>query len=130
VDVPRPHIRVVAAEIERDGRYLITQRRPEASMPLLWEFPGGRVEPGETDQQALRRELQEEMAIDVHVGELSLHVAHEYEGYTLDLLVYRATTSDEPKPLRVHDLRWVAPTEFDQYEFPGADQRTVDALLS
>lgn len=125
----KPHIRVVAGEIERGGRYLITQRRPQARMPLLWEFPGGRVEAGESDQAALVRELKEELGIKVEVGPLSLHVTHEYEGYTLDLLVYRATTSDEPRALRVHDLRWVEPSEFDQYEFPGADQRTVDALL-
>lgn len=125
----KPHIRVVAAEIERDGRYLITQRRPEASMPLLWEFPGGRVEEGESDEQALARELREEMGISVEVGLRSLHVSHEYEGYTLDLLVYRASTADEPRALRVHDFRWVRPEEFDQYPFPGADQRSVDALL-
>lgn len=125
----KPHIRVVAAEIQRDGRFLITQRRPEATMPLLWEFPGGRVEEGETDAAALGRELEEEMGIRVQVGELSLHVTHEYERYTLDLLVYRATTEDEPRAIRVHDARWVPPTEFDQYEFPGADQQTIEALL-
>ena len=125
----KPHIRVVAAEIERDGRYLITQRRPEASMPLLWEFPGGRVEPGETDAQALARELMEEMGIAVEVGRLSLHLSHEYEGYTLDLVVYRATTADDPRRIRVHDFRWVRAEEFDQYDFPSADQRTIDALL-
>lgn len=129
VAVQKPHIRVVAAEIERDGRFLITQRRPAATMPLLWEFPGGRVEEGESDAQALARELYEEMGIRVEVGPRSLHLSHEYEDYTLDLVVYRATTPDEPQCLRVHDFRWVAPGEFDQYEFPGADQRTVDQLL-
>lgn len=127
--VDKPHIRVVAAELERDGRFLITQRRPEATMPLLWEFPGGRVEAGENDAQALARELMEEMGIDVQVGALSLHLSHEYDGYTLDLVVYRATSSDEPQRLGVHDFRWVRLDEFDQYEFPSADQRTVDALL-
>ena len=125
----KPHIRVVAAEIERDGCFLITQRRPEAAMPLLWEFPGGRVEAGETDSQALQRELREEMGIEVEVGALSLRVEHEYDRYTLDLLVYRCTTSDMPSAIRVHALRWVPPDQFDQYEFPGADQQTVDALL-
>jgi len=125
----KPHIRVVAAEIQRDGRFLLTQRRPEATMPLLWEFPGGRVEDGETDAAALARELDEEMGIRVEVGELALHVTHEYEGYTLDLLVYRATTADQPRAIRVHDARWVPAAEFDQYEFPGADQQTIEALL-
>ena len=77
----RRKIRVVGAMIERDGRYLITQRPPKATLPLLWEFPGGRVEPGETDEEALARELREEMAIAVAVGERVIHVEHAYESY-------------------------------------------------
>ena len=73
----KPHIRVVAAEIERDGHYLITQRNPHAVLPLLWEFPGGRVEMGESDAQALARELHEGMGIEVEVDERSLSVSHE-----------------------------------------------------
>ncbi|HEY6100849.1 MAG TPA: NUDIX domain-containing protein, partial [Anaeromyxobacter sp.] len=72
----RRKIRVVGAMIEKDGRYLITQRPPSASLPLLWEFPGGRVETGETDQAALARELHEEMGIDVQVGDRAIHVEH------------------------------------------------------
>lgn len=126
-------IRVVAAQIERDGKYLITQRKPSSSLPLLWEFPGGRVEEGETDEAALQRELHEEMEIDVNVSEASVAVTHEYSAYTIDFRVYRCTieTPDEQiKKLGIHDFRWVAPSELDDYEFPGADQATVDALLS
>ena len=72
----RRKIRVVGAMIEKDGRYLITQRAPTATLPLLWEFPGGRVEPGETDEEALARELEEEMDISVRVGERVVHVEH------------------------------------------------------
>jgi len=126
----KPHIRVVAAEIERDGRYLITQRRPAAVLPLLWEFPGGRVEPGEPDAQALSREIAEKLGAAISVGELSLHVSHEYDAYTLDLLVYRAQLDGaEPSADKVNDLRWVLPEEFGDYQFPGADQQTVEALL-
>lgn len=128
--VARPHYRVVAALIERDGRYLITQRRPQARLPLLWEFPGGKVEKGETDQQGLARELREEMGIEVEVGPLMLHVTHGYEAYNLDLLVYRCQLRGaDPEPIRVHDIRWVEPHELSDYPFPGADQQTVDALL-
>ena len=127
----KPHIRVVAARIERDGRFLITQRRPEAVLPLLWEFPGGRVETGESPEEALRRELLEEMGIGIEVGPLALEVHHEYDRYTLDLLVYRASiTTGEPRAIRVHDLRWVSPEEFSRFQFPGADQHTVDQLLA
>ncbi len=127
----RPHVRVVAAEIEREGRYLITQRRPQAVLPLLWEFPGGRVEPGETDQDALERELREKLLIGISVNDLALHVSHEYAAYTLDLLVYRATIIEgEPVAHRVHEVRWVRAEDFGDYEFPGADQQTIDALLT
>lgn len=125
----KPHIRVVAAEIERDGRYLITQRPEHATMPLLWEFPGGRVEPGESDEVALARELREEMELVVSVLEETLHVRHDYKHYTVDFVVYRAETDDEPSLLRVRDARWVSPDDFDQYEFPGADQASVARLL-
>ena len=126
----KDHIRVVAAEIERDGRYLITQRNPHAVLPLLWEFPGGKVEPGETDAEALSRELREEMGIEVVVGDRAMHVSHEYDNYTLDLMVYRVQIREgTPQPLTVHAVKWVKPTEFANHQFPGADQQTVDALL-
>ena len=125
----KPHIRVVAAEIERDGRFLITQRPEHSTMPLLWEFPGGRVEDGESDEDALARELLEEMRLPVRVFEQTLHVRHDYARYTVDFVVYRAETDAEPEPIRVRDARWVSPDDFDQYEFPGADQASVARLL-
>ena len=125
----KPHIRVVAAEIERDGRFLITQRPEHATMPLLWEFPGGRVESGETDEAALARELLEEMNLEVTVFEQTLHVRHDYPKYTVDFVVYRAETTGEPASIRVRTARWVSPDDFDQYEFPGADQASVERLL-
>jgi 8-oxo-dGTP diphosphatase len=125
----KPHIRVVAAEIERDGRFLITQRPEHATMPLLWEFPGGRVESGESDEAALARELLEEMDLEVTVYEQILHVHHDYPRYTVDFVVYRVETNGEPETIRVRDARWVSPDDFDQYEFPGADQASVARLL-
>lgn len=125
-----PKIRVVAAVISRDGRYLITQRRPHATLPLLWEFPGGKVEPGETDQQALVREVRERLGVDVEVGKEVRRVFHPYEKYSVELHVYECRLlSDQVQPLRVNDFRWVLPGELDRYEFPGADQHTVDQLL-
>ena len=125
----KPHIRVVAAQIERDGRFLITQRNPHSVLPLLWEFPGGRVEPRESDRDALARELFEKVGIAIKVEALSMHVTHEYERYNLEMLVYRAITGDQPVPKGVYTVRWVSPADFGQYQFPGADQQTVDALL-
>ena len=81
-------IRVVAAVIERDGRYLITQRRPSAVLPLLWEFPGGRVEDGETDADALRREVKHRLDVNIDPGQLISFVSHPYEHYVVDLYLY------------------------------------------
>jgi 8-oxo-dGTP diphosphatase len=125
----KPHIRVVAAEILRDGMYLLTQRQPRAVLPLLWEFPGGRVEEGETDEAALARELAEKIGVAGITSGCLMEVAHEYDGYTLDLAVYRVEIEGEPQAKGVHEVRWVSPENFEHHEFPGADQHTVDALL-
>jgi 8-oxo-dGTP diphosphatase len=125
----KPHIRVVIAEIERHGRFLITQRRENAVMPMLWEFPGGRVQPGESDQQALARSLRERLGVELAIEELTLQTEHAYDEYVVVLASYRAAIIGEPSNQTVNDHRWVAPEEFDQYPFPDADQSTVDALL-
>ncbi len=123
-------IRVVSAEIEREGRYLLTQRAAHAILPLLWEFPGGRVRHGESDEEALRRALQERIGCDATVGPRVMEVVHPYEGYTLTLAVYRCDIGDaEPKRGAIADFAWVEPERFSEYRFPGADQRTIDALL-
>lgn len=126
----KQNIRVVAAEIERDGAFLITQRRAEAVLPLLWEFPSGKVEPGESDEEALARELVERLGVRVEVGKLSMFIKHEYADYALDFCVYRCTLLDETiSKRRVRDWRWVPPSEMDQYEFPPADAQTIRSLL-
>ncbi len=129
----RRQIRVVGAMIEKEpGHYLLTQRPPTASLPLLWEFPGGRVEEGESDAEALRRELREEMDIDVEVGEQVMHTHHAYPEYDIDFRVY-ACQLRTPEPairhVRVHDHRWVTLQEMGQYRFPDADARTLARLL-
>jgi len=126
----RKTIRVVAAVIERDGRYLITQRRPNAVLPMLWEFPGGRREDGETDADALRREVRERLDADVEVGQLISFVSHPYEHYTVDLYLYECTLlSEELTCQAVHDYRWVTSSEFDQYPFTPADEASMTKLL-
>jgi 8-oxo-dGTP diphosphatase len=126
-----PHIRVVAAVIEQQGRFLITQRRSTAVLAGLWEFPSGKVETGESDEAALRRELQERVGVDVSVGGSTAHRTHRYDGYVVDLVLYRASIapSQEPRAIRVADVRWVAAQELENYAFPPADQATTDLLL-
>jgi 8-oxo-dGTP diphosphatase len=123
-------IRVVAAVLERDGRYLITQRRGTAVLPLMWEFPGGRVEAGETDQQALKRELRHRLGVDIEVGKLISFVSHPYEHYVVDLFLYECTLMTESlAPLAVNAYKWVASNEFDQYPFTPADEASMNKLL-
>src|SRR5580765_8401421 len=108
-------IRVVAAVLESDGRYLITQRRPTAVLPLLWEFPGGRVEEGETDAAALKREVRHRLGVEIEAGQLISFVSHPYERYMVDLYLYEChITSGELAPLAVNAFRWVTSAEFDQ----------------
>lgn len=123
--------RVVAAVICQEGKYLITQRRPKAVLPLLWEFPGGKVEPGEDDASALRREFKGRLGCDIRVGKEVRRVVHPYSDYTVELHVHECElVTQDLRPLAVNDFRWVRPEELDKYEFPGADQATVDKLIS
>lgn len=126
----RPVKTVVGALIVREGRYLITQRPPKAALPLLWEFPGGKVEAGESEEAALRRELWELMGVEAVVHERVLHVQHAYPDYDIHFSVYRCELgSTQISHLRVHDHRWVPEEELDDYDFPAADQKTLDQLL-
>ena len=126
----RRKIRVVGAMIERDGRYLITQRPATATLPLLWEFPGGRVEPGETDQLALAREVLELVGLVVEADDRVIHVEHAYEAYDIDFCVYRCLLrSGTPRHDRINDHRWVLPRELDGYQFPPADEKSIALLL-
>jgi len=129
VDSPRP-IRVVAAVIANEGRYLITQRRPSAVLPLLWEFPGGRVEPNEDDSDALKREVRHRLSVAIEVGELISFVSHPYEHYVVDLYLYECrVTAGELRAANVHDFKWVTSEEFDRYPFTPADEASMNKLL-
>ena len=128
----RKTIRVVAAVLEKEGRYLITQRRATAVLPLMWEFPGGRVEPGETDQQAVKRELLHRLGVNIDDGKLISFVSHPYEHYVVDLFLYECTLADPEsalEPRAVSAFKWVASNEFDQYPFTPADEASMNKLL-
>ena len=122
---------VVAAEIrDSKGRYLLTQRNPHAVLPLLWEFPGGRVRDGETPEVALRRCLRDKLGVTIEVGERRLQVERDYETYHVQLQAWSAAISaGSPSREDVWDYRWVKPSEFAEYTFPPADKETVDQLV-
>jgi 8-oxo-dGTP diphosphatase len=123
-------IRVVAAVIERGGRYLITQRRPSAVLPLLWEFPGGRVEEGENDTDALKREVSFRLGVSVQAGKLMSFVSHPYERYVVELYLYEGRLIEgEPSAVNVSDFRWVPSHDFDSYSFTPADEASMTKLL-
>jgi 8-oxo-dGTP diphosphatase len=124
-------IRVVAAVIDHEGRYLITQRNSNAVLPGLWEFPGGRVEPGESETACLLREVKGRIGVEVIVGaKLGEHL-HDYTGYQVHLTMYSCKLPAEarPYPATVADLRWVTSREFLDYDFPPADEKTMSKLL-
>jgi mutator protein MutT len=125
------HIRVVAAVVRHDGKYLITQRRPEAVLGGLWEFPGGRVEAGEADREALAREFEERLGGRLEVGDLLAERHNAYGDYDVTLALYSATLPSDAvlETRRVQDFRWVPSDELERYPFPAADQKTMDALL-
>jgi 8-oxo-dGTP diphosphatase len=127
-----PTVRVVAAVIERDGAYLITQRRPTAVLPLLWEFPGGKVEvaAGEDDAAALRREVRHRLGVEIEPGTLISFVSHPYEQYVVELYLYECRLLEgEPTRANVNDFRWVGSHEFEEYPFTPADETSMTRLL-
>jgi len=125
-------VRVVAALIETaPGRYLVQQRLPGRSRALLWEFPGGKVEPGESDAQALVREAREELGVRLEVGEECFAVRHAYQDLTVDLHLYDARIVDgTPAPLGAHALRGATPQEMLGMSFCEADLPLLRELAS
>ena len=124
-------LQVVAAVIEDDGRYLITQRNAAAVLPLLWEFPGGRVEDGETAEEALKREVRWRIGAGVVVVEKLGEHHHTYQRYDVHMTMFACRLEDgaTPQPENVNDLRWVPSSELKNYQFPPADESTMDKLL-
>jgi 8-oxo-dGTP diphosphatase len=121
-------VEVVAAVIERDGRYLITRRLEGTHLAGLWEFPGGKILQGEKPEDALRRELKEELGVEAAVGELIQTVDWTYPEMTVRLLFFRCALAGEPTPLEGQEMRWVAPADLRSYNFPDADATLIARL--
>ena len=120
---------VVAALIRDGEKILICQRPAHKARGLLWEFVGGKAEPGETKTQALIRECQEELAITLDVGEAVLDVTHTYPDLTIHLTLFGATIeSGTPQLIEHHAMHWVTVPELDQYAFCPADQAIIETL--
>ena len=114
---------------EKKGEFLVAKRLPGGPLSEKWEFVGGKVEPGETKQQALVRECQEELAITPDVGELFMDVTHEYPDLMVHLTLFHATIREGvPQKLEHNDIRWITVGEIDQYEFCPADETILNKL--
>jgi 8-oxo-dGTP diphosphatase len=122
---------VVAGLVMRDGLVLITQRRADQALPLQWEFPGGKVEPGEAPVAALARELREEIGVDVVVGRIWDVLFHPYPAFDLVMLVYPCRIVDgDASAVEVADLRWLPPGELPAWDILPADQPLVQRLVN
>lgn len=120
---------VVAALIRDTDRVLICQRPAHKARGMLWEFVGGKVEPGESREEALIRECREELAITISVGDIFTEVTHTYPDLTIHLTVFNTEiTAGVPRKLEHNDLRWITADELDRYAFCPADQSIVEKL--
>lgn len=122
---------VTAALTIEQGKLLVTQRKKDSSHGLLWEFPGGKVKEGEDPRGALRRELKEELDVEVEVGRLFDAVFYSYPEYPILLLVYRCRVEKGSlKPIGCHDLQWVTLRELEKLTMPPADDPIRKHLFS
>ncbi|MGH7205699.1 MAG: 8-oxo-dGTP diphosphatase MutT [Nitrospiraceae bacterium] len=123
------HIQVAAGLILREGRYLIARRKVGVHLGGLWEFPGGKCEPGESLEDCLRRELREELGVEITTPVPFHVIRHEYPEKTVELHFFRCSIRDgQARTLDCEDLRWVALDELTKFEFPPADQPLIRAL--
>ena len=122
-------VNVVAALIWDQGKFMICQRPAHKARALLWEFVGGKVEPGETKDQALIRECREELGVTVSVGDVFMEVVHEYPDITVHLTLYHAAIAEgEPQKLEHNDIRWIYPGQIPAYDFCPADEEILKKI--
>ena len=122
-------VEVVAALIWDKDKFMICQRPAHKARGLLWEFVGGKVEPGETKEQALIRECREELAITLSVGDVFMDVVHEYPDIDVHLTLFNATIVDGfTQKLEHNDIKWITPAEITNYDFCPADEEILKKI--
>ena len=125
-----PHKIIGAAVIwNQQGQILIDRRRLEGQMGGLWEFPGGKIEPGESIEECIKREIQEELAIEIEVGEHLITIEHTYSHLRVTMTVHHCRhVSGEPQPLECEEIRWVWVDELENFTFPQANTQIIAAI--
>ena len=127
----RPVTDVVAALIWQEGRFLICQRPAHKARGLLWEFVGGKVEPGETREAALIRECREELAIELTVGDVFMEVVHPYPDLTVQLILFHAAIAEGTPQLLEHAaLQWILPSQIPEFDFCPADKDILERIVA
>ena len=127
---PLPHKFIGVAAIWNDQNQILIDRRPaKGLLGGLWEFPGGKIEPGETVEACIQREIREELGIEIAVGEPLIAVEHTYSHFRVTLHVHHCRhLSGEPQPIECDEVRWVSIEELDQFPFPKANVKIIEAL--
>ena len=116
------HIKVTAGILYRQNQFLIARRQRGTHLENLWEFAGGKLEPGESDEEGLKRELLEELGVEVEVGDFVMEIKHDYPEKSVHLLFYDIKSfTGEPSPLVHDEVRWITIDQINDYEFPPAD---------
>ena len=124
------HKQIGVAVINNDrGQILIDRRKQSGEMGGLWEFPGGKIEPGETIEECIEREIKEELDLKISVGDRLTTIVHTYETFNVTLYVHNCKyVSGTPTPLECDEIRWVEPTQMDRYQFPQANIQIINLL--
>jgi mutator protein MutT len=125
-----PHKQIGVAVIRnQQGKILIDRRLPQGDMAGLWEFPGGKIEPNETIKECIKREIREELGIEIRVGPRLITIAHRYPNFEVTLFVHDCQyLSGEPQPIECEEIRWVTVTEIERYTFPEANTQIIATL--
>lgn len=127
---PLKHKQIGVAVINNhQGKILIDRRKQSGEMGGLWEFPGGKIEPGESIEECIEREVKEELDIDIAVGDRLTTITHAYETFKVTLYVHNCQhLKGEPQPLECEEIHWVEPAQMNQYQFPQANTQIINLL--
>ena len=129
---PLSHKKIGVAVIYNDAGLILIDRRPDKGLlGGLWEFPGGKIEPGETVEECIKREIKEEIDIEIEVGENLINLDHTYSDFKVTLYVHICSyLRGEAKPIECQEIRWVSLEEIEQFTFPEANTKIIEMLKS